>query len=62
MLDDSNGDICHYNIHGLTDRVAERFFKQNQHLYLFMCNNEFPENKTIEEVNLLFEQGKISHP
>lgn len=56
-LDDSNGDPCHYNIFGLTDKEAKRFFQGEGNGEYFICRGVSEEMVSKEYLQALISNG-----
>lgn len=59
-LDDSQGDICHYNLTGLSDKKAKDVFKDNREGNLFFCHEDEHVNKTELELSTMIDAGIIT--
>lgn len=56
-LDDSHGDPCHYNVFGLKDKEAKRFFQTEGIGSYFICNGIQEELVNKSRIHELIQEG-----
>jgi hypothetical protein len=59
VLDKSNGDECHYNLVGLSDKTAKKFFYANKNNSFAICIDNEVQIKTEEELTELINSGDV---